>query len=194
MAVTRVFGQLCLVYDNGKWKRKKVCQLLPRREKWYYYRRGDHLLLLHWRPYHGIWLVAERRGDASSEPHTITPRKERPMPIKKRPGQTVDAARMPEAKVTSVLLGKLPALREWMVSTTYDDGSPREPGKLSIEIYGTAWSIQVRDPNNGLRMNVRAEELDKALLLMEQLLGVEEAPWERDNYLTEQLAKKRKKK
>jgi hypothetical protein len=81
-----------------------------------------------------------------------------------------------------------------MVATVYDDGSDREPGKLSLEVYGTSWSLTLRDPNTGLRLAVRGEELDKVLLLAEQLLGVEEAPWERDKYLTEQLAKKSKKK
>jgi len=194
MAVTRVLGQLCLLYDNGKWKRKRVHQMLPRYEKWYYYRRGVHLWLLHYVPRHGIWLVAERRGDVSAEPHTVTPRGEIEMPVKKRPGQQAHDVRQPEAKVTSTMLAKLPALREWMVCTTYDDGSSRVPGKLSLEIYGTAWCLMLRDPNNGLRLPVRGEDLDKVLMLAEQLLGVEEAPWERDNWLSEQLAKKGKKK
>jgi len=191
---TRVLGNLCLLYDNGKWKRKRVHQVLPRYEKWFYFRRGHHLLLLHWAPHQGIWLVAERIGSEFSDPHTVTPRPEKKMPIKRRPGPTAGPAHMPEAKVTSVILAKLPALREWMVATTFDDGSARESGKLSLEIYGTSWCLMLRDPNNGLRLPVRGEDLDKTLLLAEQLLGVEEAPWERDNWLTEQLAKKRKKK
>lgn len=116
------------------------------------------------------------------------------MPVRKRPGQVAHDVKVPEAKVTSVLLAKLPALREWMVSTLYDDGSARVPGKLNIEVYGSMWCVTLRDPNNGLRLPIRGEDLDKCLLLVEQCLGVEEAPWERDQYLTDQLAKKSKKK
>lgn len=101
---------------------------------------------------------------------------------------------MPPAPMTSVLLAKLPAIREFMSATQYDDGSPREPGYMTIRTWGTQWQVTVYDPDSGARMPVRAPELDKALLLVEQLLGVEEAPWEIDRYLSEQLAKKSKKK
>ena len=194
MPTSRVYDKLCLHYDNGKWKRKSAYMLLPRREKWFYYRRGSHLLLLHWKPFAGIWLHAERVGDDSAEPHTITLRSDYPMAVKKRQPKDLTGTGLPSASPTSVLLAKLPALREWLTATTYEDGTARNPGKLSVETYGVTWSILLRDPDAGLRLNVRAPELDKALLLVEQLLGVEEAPWERDEWLTAQLAKKGKKK
>lgn len=115
------------------------------------------------------------------------------MPVKRRKSDVSGEVARPEAKVTSVLLAKLPSVREWMVATTYDDGSSRVPGKLNLEVYGQSWSVTLRDPNNGLRLNVRGDDLDKVLLTLEQLLGVEEAPWEQDEYLTAQLAKKKKK-
>jgi len=194
MAVSRVLDHVCLHFDNGRWKRRKPCQWLPRREKWFYYRRGIHLWLLHWKPYGGIWLVAERSGDERSVPHTVTPRRTREVGIKRRPSEAATGAPPPAAKATSVLLAKLPALREWLTATTYEDGSARQPGKLAIEVYGQTWSVLLRDPDAAARMNVRGEELDKTLMLVEQLLGVEEAPWERDNWLAGQLAKKGKKK
>lgn len=194
MPTSRVFDKVCLLYDNGTWKRRKPCQWLPRREKTFYFRRGRHLLTLHWKPFNGIWLLAERSGDEHSEPHTTNPRPEKEMGIKKRPSQAQSATVTPPAKATSVLLAKLPALREWLTATAYEDGSARTPGKLSVETYGQTWSVLLRDPDAAARMNVRGEELDKVLMLVEQLLGVEEAPWERDNWLAEQLVKKGKKK
>jgi hypothetical protein len=115
------------------------------------------------------------------------------MAVKRRGQLSGEDVRVPEAKVTSVLLAKLPAVREWMVSTVYDDGSARVPGKLGLEVYGQTWVVTLRDPNNGLRLQVRGDDLDRALLTVEQLLGVDEAPWEQDAYLTSQLAKKKKK-
>lgn len=187
-------GLTHLSWTGPTWVRKRVRSYLPSREKWYYLQRGQHCLLLHWRPWAGIWLVAERYGGPRGELLYHTPRPEKVMAIRKRPGQVSNDVKVPEAKVTSLILAKLPALREWMVSTLYDDGSARVPGKINIEVYGSMWCVTLRDANNGLRLPVRGEELDKCLLLVEQYLGVEEAPWERDQYLTDQLAKKTKKK
>jgi hypothetical protein len=50
------------------------------------------------------------------------------------------------------------------------------------------------DPDSGTRLPCRGATLDQALTLGEQLLGVEEAPWEGDKYLMEQLVAKTKKK
>lgn len=193
MATKRVLANLCLIHDRPGWTRKRPCQWLPSREKWFYFERPPHLLLLHWKPWGGIWLVAERRGDVSAEPHTLSPRPETTMAIKKRQPAPQSGQQQPAAKATSVLLAKLPALREWLTATAYEDGSARTPGRLSLEVYGTTWSLLLRDPDAAARLPIRGEDLDKVLLLAEQLLGVEEAPWERDNYLAEQLGKKKRK-
>lgn len=192
--VRRVNGLDLIEWSGPAWCGRRVGRFLPRREKWWYLVRGKHCLLLHWKPWNGIWLIAERIGGPHGELLYHTPRPERAMPIRKRLEQSSADVKVPEAKVTSVLLAKLPAIREWMVSTVYDDGSSRVPGKLNVEVYGTLWCVTLRDPNNGLRLSIRAEDLDKCLLLVEQCLGVDEAPWERDQYLTDQLAKKGKKK
>lgn len=99
----------------------------------------------------------------------------------------------PALPATSVLLAKLPAIREFLSATGYDDGSPRVPGYLTLRNRGHSYEITLYDPDAGLRLPARGPDLDKTLLLAEQLLGVQEAPWEVDNYLTEQLAKKSKK-
>lgn len=194
MAVSRVHRHTELIWDGPGWRRKRPRQWLPSREKYYFFTRAGHTWLLHWKPFNGIWLLAELTGGPAGQSHTLTPRPEKKMPVKRRPGSSGSPVGVPEAKQTSTILAKLPALREWMVATTYDDGSLRMPGKLSVDIYGTAWSVMLRDPNNGLRLSVRGEDLDKTLLTLEQLLGVEEAPWERDQRLTDQIAKKGKKK
>ena len=100
----------------------------------------------------------------------------------------------PALPATSVLLAKLPAIREFLSATAYDDGSPRVPGYLTLRNRGHSYELTLYDPDAGLRLPTRGPDLDKTLLLAEQLLGVEEAPWEVDNYLTEQLAKRAKRK
>lgn len=193
MATTRVYDHLMLIWDGPPRGRKRVCQWLPRREKWFYFQRGRHILLLHWAPWRGIWLVAERVGDTRAEPHTISPRSDWKMGVKKRDPMAQNGAPSTPAKAASVILAKLPALREWLTATTYEDGTARTPGKLSLEVYGTVWSVLLRDPDAAARLSIKGEDLDKTLLLVEQLLGVEEAPWERDDWLASQLAKKKKK-
>lgn len=101
---------------------------------------------------------------------------------------------LPAAPSVSTLLAKLPAVREFCSATEYDDHSAREPGYMTLRTVGTQWQVTLYDPDSGTRLPVRAPDLDKALLLAEQLLGVEDAPWEPDRYLTEMLAKKNKKK
>ena len=56
------------------------------------------------------------------------------------------------------------------------------------------YELTLYDLDSGTRLPVRAATLDEVLAAAEKLLGVENAPWEIDRYLTEQLAGKNKKK
>lgn len=101
---------------------------------------------------------------------------------------------IPALPATSVLLSKLPAIREFITATQYEDGSPRVPGYFTLRNRGASFELTMYDYDSGCRLPVSAHELDKALQLMEQLLGVEEAPWEPDRYLMNLLAERNKKK
>jgi len=105
------------------------------------------------------------------------------------PGQHV----VPALPSSSTLWPKLPALREFITATTYDDGSARTPGYVTVRNRVTTFEVTVYDPDGAARLSARAPTLDGALSLVEQLLGVEEAPWEPDRYLQEQSAKLNKK-
>jgi len=94
----------------------------------------------------------------------------------------------------SVMLGKLPALREFITATSYDDGSPRQPGYFTFRNRTTTFEVTAYDVDAGLRLACRGEKIDDAFALLEQLLGVEDAPWEVDNYLMEQAKRRAKKK
>lgn len=165
----------------------------PNRVKRYHLVRGRHLLHLTWQPFHGIRLTAE--GYLSDWPMTHTSRSEEQyaMAIKKRTGDGPINLVMPGPAAASVIFGKLPLLREFLSSTTYEGGERRVPGNLRVASQGRLWDLSVQDPDAMARLTVRDESLDKALMLMETLLGVEEAPWETDRWLVTRSQEKKKK-
>jgi hypothetical protein len=110
--------------------------------------------------------------------------------MKRRASYALSELIPPAAAGASVILAKLPGLREFLSFTSYDDGSVRQPGTLRLTSHYGAWEVTVQDPDAAARLTVRDGSLDKALLLIEQLLGAEEAPWETDRYLAERQAKK----
>lgn len=92
----------------------------------------------------------------------------------------------------SKLFAKLPLIREFLSATAYDDGSPRQPGYLTVRNRGGSYEITAYDPDAGLRAAVRAMTIDDTWAALELLLGAAEAPWETDHYLMDQLLKKKK--
>lgn len=167
---------------------------LPRREKWYYVDRGAYRLLLHWQPHHGIRLAAEYLRDAYPTPLRRTLLEDYMMALKKRDPMAGPRSAPQGPAMASVLLGKLSCVREFLAATTYEDGSARTVGNLRIASQGRLWELTLQDPDALARLTVRDESLDKALLALETLLGVEEAPWETDRWLAERAAKNGKKK
>lgn len=87
------------------------------------------------------------------------------------------------APLDGVVLGKFPALVAHCAVTRYDDGEPRRPGWFTVKSMGSAWCIQVKDPDAAASMTAIGNTLDDALTLAELLLGAEEAPWEPDAFL-----------
>lgn len=113
--------------------------------------------------------------------------------MKRRPlAAGVTPALKPALPSASTMMAKSPALREFITATTYEDGTPREPGYFTLRNRGFTFELTVYDPDSGTRLAVRAPKIDDVLSMTEQLLGVEEAPWEQDRYLTEQLEGRKK--
>lgn len=190
----RVNGYRVLVWRPPGRRPHKPRSWLPARETYYYFTRGIYTWFLHWRPHLGMWLASERVGPPPGIVSTIYQRPEKVMAIKKRVMLDGAGGQVPGASSVSILLAKLPALREFLSATSYEDGSRRAPGVLRVQTQGTLWEITIQDPEAAARLTVRGQELDKTLLLLEQLLGVEEAPWELDRYLAEKRDGKKKKK
>lgn len=110
---------------------------------------------------------------------------------KKKPGKQ-DEGVQHLASVESVLLGKLQPLINHAAVTRYDDGDLRQPGWWTVKTMGSAWVIEIKDPDTAMRLVVIQATLDDALTLAGLLLDAEEAPWEPDPWLLK--AKNQKKK
>lgn len=177
------------------WCAKKVGQWLPRSgEKMIRVVGPRHWLLVQWLPREGYWVVASGEvGKPYTQPFYFNPRYQGDAMKRRqaaRPGDTV----IPALPSASVHWPKLPAIREFISATKYDDGTPRTPGYITVRNRVTMYEVTMYDPDGAARICTRAPKLDDALSLMEQLLGVEDAPWEHDRYLAEQQAKQKPRK
>lgn len=180
---------------QGGWKRRRVCRWSPRRgERWLRLVLPRAWWLIQWLPREGWWIVAA--GDAGTPyaaPTYSSPRYQGDA-MKRRQQAQPGQASVPALPSTSTHWPKLASIREFLAATSYDDGTARVPGYLTVRNRTTTFEITLYDPDSGSRLVCRGGTLDEALALAEKLLGVEEAPWEPDNYLQAQLAKKRPRK
>jgi len=153
-------------------------------------------LLVHWTARSGYWCLAVGKRTPRLQESTYSCQRPGAVTVKRRIVGTAAHSVVPALPATSLILAKLPAIREFLTATSYDDGTSREPGYLTLRNRRNVFEVTLYDPDAGLRLPVQAKTLDDVLALTEQLVGVEEAPWEVDDYLTSRLArlKTRKKK
>lgn len=97
------------------------------------------------------------------------------------------------APVESELLRDLLPLVEHACCRRYDDGDPREPGWWTVKTVGSAWCVQVKDPDSCMSFSVVAPTIDRALTDAALLLGCEQAPWEPDQWLRQKKTQKKSK-
>lgn len=93
------------------------------------------------------------------------------------------------APVETDILCRLANLVAHCCVTKYEDGDPRKPGWVTIKTMGAAWVVEAKDPDACARLTATADTLDNALVLVDMLLGAEEAPWENDPWLKRQGGK-----
>jgi len=113
------------------------------------------------------------------------------MKKKKQVGQPSDAMHL--AAMESTILSKHHSLVAHCAVTKYDDGDTRQPGWWTLKTMGSAWVVEVKDPDTCMRLVVVQQTADEALTLASLLLESEEAPWEPDPWLTAAKAKKKQK-
>lgn len=187
------YGDLIVV-----WKpRRRTLRITHKRRCWRPYSLHVESALrwyrLRWTPHVGWECSASgTKGRPVTEPTTLYPTT-KDLKVKRRNAPAAGGIIQPALPAASVMLGKLPCLREFLTATAYEDGSPRVPGYITIRNRQVTFEATIYDVDSGTRLSARAAKLDDVLALLEQLLGVEEAPWEIDSYLTEQLARRSKK-
>lgn len=99
----------------------------------------------------------------------------------------------PAASSVSLIFSKLKTLVSHCCQTSYEDGSARSPGWMTIRSRGQTWEVVVKDPDGAASLTATGKSLDDALSLANELVGAENAPWEVDAWLSSKKPKTRKK-
>lgn len=181
------------------WSRTRLGKRIPRmaqttKPKWYVVRGKCVEYLVYFTPWTGSGLVAVdwvERGTSSrawSSPLTY-----REMGMRKLTASSEGAPR-PRLAYASKVFAKYPVLSDFLSATAYDDGTARTPGYSTIRNRIHCYEITLYDPDSGQRGSVTAVDFDSVHAAAEAFLGAETAPWGPDDYLMEQLEKRKKKK
>lgn len=86
-----------------------------------------------------------------------------------------------------------PELASWLADAYYPDKKPIGQTQLSIRRQGNTMICQLKiEDQGGLKIEVRDENLDKALAALEVLLNGNPVPWQRDAYPLGGTGKKKK--
>lgn len=93
------------------------------------------------------------------------------------------------APLESDVFTRLQPLVNHACVTRYDDGTARTPGSVQISTQGSAWCVQVVDPDACAFFRAVGQTLDEALALASLLVESGDAPWEVARWLQ---AKKKK--
>lgn len=157
--------------------------------------KGPIILTLWWSPHRGYapHTLEVLSGGGASETTYFPPVLESRL---KRPELKATENSGPQhlAPLTSKVFARLPNLVLHMAVVRYEDGTPRQPGRLFFGTIGGSWQVTASEPSAGLRMNAVAATLDDALAALDALLGSPDAPWESDPYGQRQAHKKGNKK
>lgn len=148
-------------------------------------------LLLRYRPHMGIRLAAYA-GDFDARSGVWRARYEYEEPVVKKKQVKADMGEATHlAPMESNILSKHVPLVAHCAVRKYDDGDPREPGWFTVKTMGSAWCVQVKDPDTAASFVAVAPTIDDALALASLLLESDEAPWERDQWLLKNKSKKK---
>lgn len=186
---------IALLTCGARLAKRNRGQTLPRwGEKWIAILKAGVIYRLMWRPRVG-YRVSSFRGALESLPEAQDYDVEghRRDTVKKRasaPGPMLRPLLPADTKV----LKPFPLLVEFLTCITYEDAQPREPGYMRIRPGLHDFEGTLYDPDAGQRCSIRGKTLDDVFAALNLLAGAPEAPWETDQYLTDQLAKKTRKK
>lgn len=86
------------------------------------------------------------------------------------------------APIDSQVLSRWVVLLQHLAVIRYDDGEPRQPGKVFVETMGSAWKVVITDPDSCGKLQVVGQTPEEALDLACLLLDADDTPWEADPY------------
>lgn len=171
----------------------KPSQWVGRREKRYIFVLPHAYLWLVWTPFRGVTpvaLSATLAGDVEDSEYFTDVRSSA---LKKLSIGMEGNAKVPALVADSVLFKKMPTFCQFMTHTTYDDGSPRAPGRVWFDQDGVGFTVTLFEPSAYAKMRCRAATIDDAWALVEVALKSENPPWEVDQYARDKAATKKKK-
>jgi len=77
-------------------------------------------------------------------------------------------------------LQKYPKLTGYLIDCAFTDGSPREPSKLFIAVMRGKWCVTLKEPNQGLQLEVVTDLPTDVFAALEAALSAERPPWRHD--------------
>lgn len=174
--------------------RSRTSQWLPMRRKDVVFVCDRRSYFARWQPNAGLLVYGSGpAGSVAPEVYYLDPNERRSL-MKRRSVVSPDAAIRPALPHESKVFLRLTALCEFLSATVYDDGTARTPGYFWFSNRGTLYELTLFDPDAGARLPLVAKTIDDAFAAADLTLRAEDAPWQPDKYLTEQLEKRRPKK
>lgn len=85
---------------------------------------------------------------------------------------------------------RFPKLTAYLVDSTFTDGSPRQCGKLFIAVDKGKWVACLKEPNQGIMLEVVVDQPQHALTALEAALANPKPPWRHDPWARKQGQKK----
>jgi len=95
------------------------------------------------------------------------------------------------ADLTYKPLSKMASLIAHLALTKYEDGSPRVPGRMRVEVKGALWQVSLEDVDAAAVLRVSASTISEALQQANLLLESADTLWEPAPWLRQPAPKKR---
>lgn len=182
-----------ILYRGNRWIGRRPCRWMPKGNCFFWVLTRDNRLGMASRPFKGICRVARvpRLGRSQASGAADFERWEYPSMKKVKREDRASVKNL--AGLETELFRELLSLVEHCCCLQYEDGSPRQPGWITIRTSGAAWQCVVKDPDSSSSFTTVGKTLDDVLTNAALLLGCEEAPWEHDSYLASSQARNKRK-
>lgn len=186
-------GRVIVDARPGPWRVQRPGQWLSTRPAYLVYRLASLRVYAMWHPFKGLLAFGSSSVESPDAERYYCDHREVAMGLKRRDVGTGAGYIVPPLTADSKLLGKLPALMEFLTATAYEDGTPRVPGYLWVTNRTAAFEVTIFDPDSCAKLPCLGKTLDDALVLAETHLRSDAAPWQQDGFLVRKAAEKKKK-